>query len=87
MANQFGEAFKKAVEKSGKKDLSQYSVSDLFPPTTQDISHIKIPRIPTKDGLPALPQEVMDSFSDPENIAAAKKLMGFDTKEGTDGNE
>lgn len=35
MADNFGSAFKAAVEKKGKQDLSQYSIDDLFPPTTK----------------------------------------------------
>ena len=51
----------------------------------EDLSHILIPAIPTKDGLPALPQPVMDGFSDAEQIFAATKLMGFE--EATDGSK
>lgn len=35
MADDFGSRLKAAVEQKGKKDLSQYSVSELFPPTTK----------------------------------------------------
>lgn len=51
----------------------------------EDLSHITVPRIPVKDGLPALPQPAMDGFSDAAQIALATKLMGFEEKEGTDG--
>lgn len=51
----------------------------------EDLSNILIPRIPVKDGLPALPQVVMDGFSDAEQIASATKLMGFE--EVPDDNE
>jgi hypothetical protein len=36
--NDFGEAFKAAVEKKGKKDLSRHKLSDLFPPTTKSMT-------------------------------------------------
>lgn len=49
MPNQFGDAFKAAVQKSGKKDLSQHSIADLFPVTTQaaDI----LPEVPERGDL------------------------------------
>lgn len=49
----------------------------------EDLSHIVIPAIPVKDGLPVLPQAVIDGFSDAEQIVAATRLMGFE--EATDG--
>lgn len=50
----------------------------------EDLSHIVIPVIPVKDGLPVLSQAVMDGFSDAGQIAAATVLMGF-AREDTDG--
>jgi hypothetical protein len=47
----------------------------------EDLSHIVIPKIPVKEGLPALPQAVMDGFSDAGQIAMATQLMGFTEKE------
>lgn len=51
----------------------------------EDLSHILISKIPVKDGLPALPEAVMDGFSNVQQIVATTTLMGFE--EATDGNE
>ena len=53
----------------------------------EDLSHIAVPKIPVKDGLPALPQETMDGFSDAATIVMATKLMGFTETEAPDGDQ
>lgn len=47
----------------------------------EDLSHIAVPKIPVKEGLPDLPQEIMDSFSDQATTDQAAKLMGLTTEE------
>lgn len=47
----------------------------------EDLSHIVVSKIPVKDGLPVLPKESMDGFSDAATITMATKLMGFTEKE------
>ena len=54
----------------------------------EDLSHIAVPKIPVKDGLPALPQAIMDGFSDAATILQATRMIGFtETEAVTDGNE
>lgn len=53
----------------------------------EDLSHIAVSSIPTKDGIPVLPKEVMDGFSDPATIVQATRLMGFTETEATDGDQ
>jgi hypothetical protein len=51
----------------------------------EDLSGILVPKIPAKDGIPTLPQSVMDSFSAQAVTDHAIKLMGFEGNEEAPG--
>lgn len=50
----------------------------------EDLSHILVPKMHVTEGFPTLPQEVMASFSDKENLDHATQAIGLTAEEADD---